>query len=149
VAIVALGDGAPPLEGTGSATTGGVDAAPVEFPLVTTAQRAGDRDTLGSPWDRGAPVDVPLEGAGPVEAIVLARGSKRRMDPTRALPETLLRTCLLAALRGIAIPHRVVVHNVEGLASGVYRWPDLSAPARPRGDAGGALPGVPGPGTRS
>ena len=25
---------------------------------------------------------------------------------------------------------RVVVHDVEGLAPGVYRWPDLSAPAR-------------------
>ena len=41
---------------------------------------------LESPWDRGAPVDVPVEGADPVEAVVLARGSQRRMDPTRGLP---------------------------------------------------------------
>jgi hypothetical protein len=36
-----------------------------------------------------------------------------------------------AALRGIAIPHYVVVNDVEGVAPGVYRWPDLSAPTRP------------------
>jgi hypothetical protein len=35
------------------------------------------------------------------------------------------------ALRGVALPHRVVVRDVEGLAPGAYRWPDLSAPARP------------------
>jgi hypothetical protein len=36
-----------------------------------------------------------------------------------------------AAMRGVDVPHRVVVHDVEGLAPGVYRWPDLTAPARP------------------
>ena len=35
------------------------------------------------------------------------------------------------ALRGISLPHRVAVHDVAGLAPGVYRWPDLAAPARP------------------
>ena len=53
------------------------------------------------------------------------------MDPSRGLPERLLRTSMLAALRGVALPHFVVVHDVEGLAPGVYRWPDLSAPVRP------------------
>lgn len=131
VAIVGLGDGAPALEATGSTASGDVDATPVEFPLVTAAQRAGDRDTLGPPWDRGTPVDVPAGGTDPVEDIVLARGSQRRMDPTRGLPESLLRTSMLVAMRGVDLPHRVVVHAVEGLAPGVYRWPDLSAPARP------------------
>jgi SagB-type dehydrogenase family enzyme len=130
VAVVALGDGVPALDATGSAAAGDVDAAPVEFPLVTTAQRSGERDTIGPPGDRGAPVDVPVHGADPVEAVVLARGSQRRMDSTRGLPESLLRTGLRAALRGVGLPHRVVVHNVEGLAPGVYRWPDLSAPVR-------------------
>lgn len=46
------------------------------------------------------------------------------------LPAELLRTCLPAALRGIAVPHRVVVHDVAGMAPGVYRSGDLSAPAR-------------------
>jgi hypothetical protein len=131
VAVVALGDGAPALDATGSADAGEVDATPVEFPLVTAAQRAGERDTLGPPWDRGAPVDVPVKGADPVEVVVLARGSKRRMDPTRSLPESLLRTSLGAALRGVPLPHFVVVHDVEGMAPGVYRWPELSAPVRP------------------
>jgi hypothetical protein len=129
--VVALGDGTPALDATGAAAAGLVDAAPVEFPLATAAQRAGDGDTLGPPWDRGAPVDLPPHGAGPVEAVVLARGSQRRMDPTRGLPASLLRTCMAASLRGVAVPHRVVVHGVDGLAPGVYRWPDLSAPARP------------------
>lgn len=131
VAVVALGKGAPALEAAGVAVAGDVDAAPVEFPLVTAAQRAGQRDVLGSPWDRGAPVDVPLRGSDPIEVVVLARGSQRRMDPDRGLSEDVLRTCLGAALRGVVVPHFVVVHDVEGLAPGVYRWPDLSAPARP------------------
>ncbi len=131
VAVVALGDGVPALDATGSAVPGSVDAAPVEFPLVTVAQRAGELDTLGPPWDRGNPVDVPILESDPVETVVLARGSQRRMDPTRGLSEPLLRTSMRAALRGIDIPHRVVVHNIEGLAPGIYRWPDLSVPARP------------------
>jgi hypothetical protein len=130
VAVVALGDGAPALEATGAAVAGEVDAAPLEFPLVTTAQQAGENDALGPPWDRGAPVDVPVEGTDPLEAVVLARSSQRRMDRTRSLPESLLRTSMRVALRGISIPHRVVVHNVDGLPPGVYRWPHLSTPAR-------------------
>ncbi len=131
VAVVALGSGPPALEAAGSAAAGDVDAAPLEFPIVTTAQRAGERDTLGPPWDRGAPVDVPAGGTDPVETVVLARGSQRRMDATRGLPERLLRTSMLAAMRGVDLAHRVVVHDVENLAPGVYRWPDLSVPARP------------------
>jgi hypothetical protein len=76
VAVVALGAGAPALEATGAAVAGDVDAAPVEFPLVTAAQRAGELDTPGPPWDRGAPVDVPAHGSRPVETVVLARDRK-------------------------------------------------------------------------
>jgi hypothetical protein len=53
------------------------------------------------------------------------------MDPTRGLPAQVLRSALPAALRGIDLPHFVVVHDVEGLEPGVYRWPDLGAPVRP------------------
>src|SRR5436305_529803 len=35
------------------------------------------------------------------------------------------------ALRGVGVPHWVVVHDVGGLAPGVYRWPGLTAPVRP------------------
>ncbi len=131
VAVVALGDGMPALDASGVSTMGEVDEVPVEFPLVTAAQRAGDRDSLGPPWDRGAPVDVPVEGGDPIETVVLARGSQRRMDPDRGLPESLLRTSMSAAMRGVELPHFVVVHDVDGLVPGVYRWPDLSAPLRP------------------
>lgn len=131
VAVVALGDGAPALEATGSTAGGEVDAAPVEFPLVTAAQRAGDRATLGPPWGPGDPVRVPARGTDPVEAAVLSRGSQRRMDPTRGLPGSTLVTCMRAALRGVGIPHFVMVHDVDGSSPGVYRWPDLSSPVRP------------------
>jgi SagB-type dehydrogenase family enzyme len=130
VAVVTLGDGAPALEPTGPAAAGRVDAEPVEFPLVTAAQRAGDLEELGPPWSPVPPVDVPEHGTDPVEAVVLARGSQRRMDPDRGLPEGTLTTCLRAALRGIDLPHFVVVHDVDGVTPGVYRWPDLSSPVR-------------------
>jgi hypothetical protein len=53
------------------------------------------------------------------------------MDASRGLSKDLLRTSLSAALRGIAVPHWVVVHTVDGLSPGVYRWPGLSTPVRP------------------
>ena len=130
VALVALGTDEPALASAGAAATGAVDAAPVEFPIATAAQRAGDDDVLGTPWPRGAPVDVPAPDSDPVESVVLRRSSQRRMDPSRGVSEALFRTALTAALRGIAVPHRVVVHDVAGLAPGVYRWPNLSAPVR-------------------
>ena len=130
VAVVAFGSGDPTLEAAGAAQPGEVDAAPLEFPLATAAQRAGDDGVLGPPWERGAPVDPPVDGAEQVEAVVLARSSQRRMDPTRGLSGELLRTALAAALRGIGVPHFVVVHDVDGLAAGVYRLPNLAEPVR-------------------
>ena len=130
VAVLALGEGTPALTATGPVAAGAVDAAPVEFPLITSAQRAGEHDTLGSAWDRGAPVDVPAPGGPPVEAVVLVRGSQRRMDPNRGLPKSLLSASLSASVRGVTVPHWVAVHNVDGQPPGLYRWPDLSAPVR-------------------
>ena len=106
VAVVALGDGTPAIESSGAAAVGAVDAAPLEFPLVTSAQRAGDLDAFGRSWDRGSSVDVPVDGPTPMEAVVLSRGSQRRMDATRSLPERTLRSCMLVATRGIDVPHR-------------------------------------------
>ncbi|MGN6794389.1 MAG: nitroreductase family protein [Streptosporangiaceae bacterium] len=131
VAVVALGEGAPAIEPVGPAVAGAVDAAPVEFPLVTAAQRAGEQDALGPAWDGGAPAVTPAASSGPVEEVVLRRGSQRRMDPSRSLAGDLLRTCLQAALRGIDLRHYVAVHRVDGFAPGLYRWPHLSAPVRP------------------
>jgi hypothetical protein len=131
VAVVGLGEGAPALEAAGPAAAGRVDAAPVEFPLVTAAQGAGERGSLGLPWDQGVPADVPITTPATVEAVVAARGSQRRMDATRGLPLELLRTGMSVAVRGTGVPHWVVVHDVDGLAAGVYRWPGLEAPVRP------------------
>ncbi|MBO0817596.1 MAG: hypothetical protein J2P30_20905, partial [Actinobacteria bacterium] len=130
VAVVGLGDTAPALDPAGPAATGQVDALPIEFPLVTAAQRAGERGRLGLPWDRGTPVSVPALASPPVEAVITARGSQRRMNPARGLPLALLRTGMSVAVRGAGVPHWIVAHDVEGLAPGVYRWPDLQAPVR-------------------
>ena len=71
-----------------------MDAAPVEFPLETAAQRAGDADTLGEPWERGEPVDVPERSSDPVEQVVLSRSSQRRMDPAKSLTGSVARSAL-------------------------------------------------------
>jgi hypothetical protein len=128
VAVVTLGDGEPALGATGAAEVGEVDAAPIEFPLVTAAQQAGESAILGPAWERGTAVEEPDGDVAPVEAVILARGSQRRMDPTRGLAAPLLRTSLRVALRGSSMPHWVIVHDVDGLEPGIYRWPDLSTP---------------------
>lgn len=130
VAVVSLGEGEPAIDAHVPAVTGDVDAAPIEFPLVTAAQRAGGRDALGSPWDVGPPVSPTATDPRPIEEVVLARGSQRIMDPRRALSLSLLETCMTAAVRGVHVPHFVVVHAVENVAPGVYRWPDLASPVR-------------------
>jgi nitroreductase len=131
VAVVALGKGDLALQRTGESAVGNVDAAPVEFPLVTAANRAGELDAFGTPWADGPPVEVTVENDAPVETVVLARGSQRRFDPSRGLPEEILRTSIEVAMRGIDIPHFIVVNDVGELEPGVYRWPNLSAPVRP------------------
>jgi len=133
VAVVILGEGTPAIDATGRAISGEVDATPVEFPLVTAAQHAGDVDRMGPPWDGGGPAEVSLDADEPVETVVLSRGSQRRMNPTEGLPRELLRTAMGAALRGITLPHFVVVHDVAGVVPGLYRWPDLSSPVRAGG----------------
>src|SRR5262249_49070314 len=99
VAVVSLGDGEPALHGTGPAATGEVGEAPIEFPLETLAQRAGDLGRLGPPWDRGAPADVPAHDQAAIDAVILARGSQRLMDPTRGLSRDVLTTSMGVAMR--------------------------------------------------
>ena len=52
------------------------------------------------------------------------------MDRSRTLPRALLEWPMAAAMRGIDVPHWVVVHGVDDVTPGVYRWPDLSTPLR-------------------
>lgn len=120
LALLTFGDGDPAVEPAGAAATGRLDD--VEHPLCTAAQRAGYRDALGSPWPEGEPLpDAPPSAT--LDEVVRRRGSQRRMDRARALPREALDWPMRAALRGIDVPHWVVVHGVDGVAPGVYRWP--------------------------
>jgi SagB-type dehydrogenase family enzyme len=134
VAVVAFGRGAPALEAAAGAVAGVTDPEPVEFPIETAAQRAGDMEALGEPWGRAHEVSVPGRGSATVDEVIAKRGSQRRMDPERSLPRETLETCLTLALRGIDIEHWLAVHAVGGLESGIYRWPDLGTPVRAVGD---------------
>ena len=44
------------------------------------------------------------------------------------MPLDLLTWPMDVAMRGIDVPHWVVVHSVDGVEPGVYRWPDLTSP---------------------
>jgi nitroreductase len=127
VALVSFGDQPPAVRPAGPAVPGSLPA--VEFPLCTAAQRAGDATELGAPWPSGTPLpDVPP--SAPLDEVILRRGSQRRMDRRAVLPRQLLDFSLRAALRGVELPHWVAVHAVEGIAPGLYRWPDLATPVR-------------------
>ncbi|WP_234361339.1 hypothetical protein [Plantactinospora sp. BB1] len=127
LALLRLGDGEPAVAPTGPAAAG--ELPPVELPLCTAAQRAGECDDLGPAWPEGPELpDVPA--AEFVDEVVRRRGSQRRMDRRRTLPRALLDWPLRAALRGVRVPHWVAVHGVDGLAPGIYRWPELARPVR-------------------
>jgi SagB-type dehydrogenase family enzyme len=127
LALLTLGDGDPAIGPTGQAVAG--ELPPVELPLCTAAQRAGERADLGAPWpDAAALADPPP--ADSLDEVVRRRGSQRRMDRSRTLPRSLLEWPMAAALRGIEVPHWVAVHGVDDVAAGLYRWPDLSTPLR-------------------
>jgi len=130
LATVTLGDGRPAIEPAGTAATGTIDAAPVEFPLVTLVQRAGDDTRLGEPWPTAPRVDRDLPPTGDLDTVVLRRGSSRTLDATAAVDRGTFEHSLAVSLRGTRVPHFVVVHAVEGLEPGLYRWPDLKQPVR-------------------
>jgi hypothetical protein len=129
LAVVSLGSADPALEPSGEAAVGAIDGAPLEFPLITAAQHGGLLHAWGEPWSSGEPTESPDLGAT-VEEVVLRRSSQRRMDASRGLPKSVLTVSMAAAMRGIDVPHWVVVHDVEGVIPGVYRWPSLAEPLR-------------------
>lgn len=133
VALVTLGGATPAVASTGPAAVGQIDSAPLEFPLVTAAQRAGDLDRAGEPWEPGAAVELPSTESPSLDEVITKRGSQRRMDPSRGLPLDTLRSCMAIALRGIGVDHWVAAHDVTGLASGIYLWPDLDNPVHSAG----------------
>ena len=120
-----------------------VSRAPLEFPLITAAQRDGDlADIAGvERWrtaaaSLGAPAPVVVEPpAGvsdePIEAVILRRGSTRLMRRETVRRE-LVTWGLSAAARAVRgdfaregatlLEHFVSVHDVEDVAPGAYRW---------------------------
>jgi hypothetical protein len=126
VAVLCLG-ATPALQSGGGATAGRIDTDPLEFPLVTATQRAGDRGALGAPWLLDADPIADAPPSEPVDAVIRRRGSMRRMDRTRTVPREVLTFGMAAALRGVDVRHAVAVHGVDDVAPGVYWWPDLDA----------------------
>jgi SagB-type dehydrogenase family enzyme len=126
VAVVALAAGEPGLVPAGPAARGALDSAPLEFPLVTAAQRAGAGAALGHAWKQGDP--VPDSGGPSLDQVISARGSQRLLDPAGAAARETVEQAMRLSMRGIEVPHFVVANNVTGLDRGVYRWPDLGHP---------------------
>jgi hypothetical protein len=127
--MLTLGADRPELAAGGPAASGEVDGAPWEFPLVTSTQHAADQPDWGTAWPTGEPVQA-QPAADSLDTVVLRRGSQRRMNPNGSLPLELLRESMAVALRGIDVPHWVIVHAVDGLQPGLYRWPELDQPIR-------------------
>ena len=130
LAVETLGDGEPTLRPGGDATPGLVAESPVEFPLVTLAQHAGDADQLGAP----RPPPPPSQGQPPqsadLDAVIVRHRSTRVMDPAAVLARETFEWCVALGLRGARLPTFVAVHAVEGVVPGLYRWPDLDRPIR-------------------
>jgi SagB-type dehydrogenase family enzyme len=128
VALVALEPGAPAIEPGGEAAAGSIDATPLEFPLVTQTQHAGDVDELGEPWPVTALEAAPDSPS--LDDVILTRGSTRLMDASASVSREVFDFALAAALRDTRVPHWVAVHAVDGVAPGLYRWPGFGAPLR-------------------
>ena len=125
LALVGLGDEEPAIRAGDEAARGAVDTAPTEFRLVTRVHHAGDGHHLGEPWVAGPPLPDPALTSDDLDAVILRRGSTRVMDPGASMPRAFFDWMLSSSLRGSGVPHFVAVHAVEGLAPGLYRWPDL------------------------
>jgi hypothetical protein len=132
VALVALGPGRPAVHPTGDPLPGHHDADGLEFPLVTAAQRAGEQAQLGPELERGGPVRLLAVDPGPsVDAVVVSKGSIRRLHPDSSLPHHVLLDALAASLRGVTVPHWVGVSGVDDVPTGIHLWPEVTTPVRP------------------
>ena len=114
---------------------------PVEFPLITQAQRAGSLTAEADvdAW-RKAARSFPAEAATavapalsqPLATVVRRRGSTRRFDPARPAPGELLIGGMAWATRAVPgdflpegatlLEHHLGVHAVDGVEPGAYRW---------------------------
>ena len=131
VAVLGFGDGAPAIQPRSEAQGGVVDANPVEFPLVTRAQQAGDCDELGEPWSRRRPFEEALPTAEPLDDVILRRGSARLLERGAHVSRDAFDRLLGAGLCGTALTYFIAVQAVEGLLPGIYRWPEFAEPEHP------------------
>ena len=105
LALVTLGEGEPAIRPGGEAARGSMGDAPIEFPLITLAQRAGDMDALGDPWPAAPPLPgaVPpsddLDAVDPAAGLGAPDGSAPRPWPARSLDFS-----LAASMRGSTRP---------------------------------------------
>jgi hypothetical protein len=137
LAVVVLEDGEPVLRPVGEAAAGFLADAPMEFPLVTAAQQAGELASADEVdgWRAAAATrpeatDVTF-GVGLGE-IVRRRGSAREFAPEATGPPALLVDAFAAASAplnadftpngGTLLQHDVLVHAIEGWEPGGYRW---------------------------
>ncbi len=130
LAVVTLGDGEPAIRPGGDSTPGSVAESPLELPLVTLAQRAGDADRLGEPWAQTPPWPDEPPPSADLDTVIVRHRSTRVMDPSAVLAREAFGCCLALGLRGTWLPTFVAVHAVEGVEPGLYRWPDLGRPMR-------------------
>jgi SagB-type dehydrogenase family enzyme len=131
LALVALGEGSPPVSAGGAAERGEIDSEPQEYPLVTATQRAGDEDTLGESWPEAEAAPPPPSVVPPLDEVILKRGSTRLMDRSARVAREVVEWSMALATRAIDVPHFVVAHGVDGIDPGVYRWPDLDRAVGP------------------
>jgi hypothetical protein len=111
---------------------------PLEFPLVTAVQHSGDLDSAQQVADwRSAPAsaaNVAWSPAGELTELIRRRGSTRTFDPSRSASGELLFEAMAWATRPVPcdftsstlLEHNLVVHAVDGLEPGTYRWPDAT-----------------------
>ncbi len=85
LAIVTLGRGEPAIGPGGEAAAGSIDVAPVEFPLVSLAQHAGDDERLGEPWPTSPAVEGDMPPTDDLDTVILRRGSARTLDGAAAV----------------------------------------------------------------
>lgn len=127
---------------------------PISYPLITAAQRAGELHNLDQVrrWReraralRGLPASVHVAPTAPgpgLEEVVLRRGSTRRFRPD-PVPASALLWAMAAATRPVAgdfvapghtlLQHDLIVHAVEGVDPGSYRWTPAALQPLARGD---------------
>jgi SagB-type dehydrogenase family enzyme len=143
--LVVVGlDGPPVLPEPLEAPTGHLADNPVEFPLITDVQRAGDLadEAAVRHWRQAALKASASEANGSsleppaysrsIEEVIRRRGSTRRFDRSHHVPLEALTGAMASATRpvpadfvppgGTLLEHYLAVHSVEGVQPGAYRW---------------------------